>query len=83
MVLIVRIRERKRLLAIGGGIGGIEVEHHGSRGLCVTGDASVHEGLRKPLEVLPVSVGFQTRNGRGTGEIVGRLQGGSLPPEFA
>jgi hypothetical protein len=83
MVLIVMIIERKLLLAIGGGIGVSEVEHHGSRGLCVTGDESVHEGLRKPIEVFPVSWVFQTRKGRGTGSILGRLPGGSLHPEFA
>jgi hypothetical protein len=83
MVLIVMIIERKLLLAIGGGIGVSEVEHHGSRGLCVTGAERVHEGLRKPIEVFPVSWVFQTRKGRGTGSILGRLPGGALHPEFA
>ena len=83
MVLLGMSIERKLLLAIGGGIGVSAVEHHGSRGLCVTGDERVHAGLRKPIEVLPVSWVFQTRQGRGTGSILGRLHGGALHPEFA
>ena len=67
MVLIVMIIELKLLLALGGVIGVVEVEHNCSRGLCVTGDERVHEGLRKPIEVFPVYLVFQTRKGRGAG----------------
>jgi hypothetical protein len=82
MVLIGMIRERTLLLAIGGVIGVSEVEHNGSRGRCVTGDERVHEGLRQPLEVFPVSWVFQTRKGRGPGSIWGRSPGRALHPEF-
>ena len=83
MVLRAMMRARQRLLALGGGIGVSAGEHHGSRGLGVTGAARVSAGLRKPREVLPVSVVCQTRKGRGTGALVGRLQGGALHPAVA
>ena len=82
MVLRVMIRERKLLLAIGRVIGVSEVEHNRGWGLCVTGNKVVHEGPREPIEVLPVDVVLQTREGRGTGSIVGRLPGRPLSPEF-
>jgi hypothetical protein len=76
------IIERQFLLAIGRIIGVIEVEHHGSRRLGVTGDESVHEGRREPIEVFPVSLVFQARKGWGTGSSVGRLQGRPLHPKL-
>jgi hypothetical protein len=81
MVLIVMVIEGKLLLALGGVIGVIKVEHNGRRRLCVTGNESVHEGSREPIEVFPIYLMFQTRQGRGTRSILGRLQGGALHSE--
>jgi hypothetical protein len=67
MVLIVMLIEGQFLLAIGGVSGVIEGEPNGSRGLCVTGEESVHAGLCKSIEVFPVYMVFATRHGRGTG----------------
>jgi hypothetical protein len=60
----------------------IEVEHHRGWGLWVTGNTVVHEGAGEALEVVLVYVVLQTRQGRGTGSIGGRLQGRPLHPEL-
>ena len=83
IVLRVRMRARNRLLAIGRVIGGSAGEPKRGWGLCVTGNQGVHEGPREPRAVLPVDVVLQTREGRGTGSIVGRLPGRPLSPECA
>jgi hypothetical protein len=82
MVLGVLIVERELLLAICRIIGVVEVKHNGRRRLCITGDESIHEGPCKSIQVFPVYLGLQTRQGRGTGSIVGRIQGRPLHPEF-
>ena len=82
MVLIVMIIERKLLLAIGRVIGVIEVEHNRGWGRCVTGNKVVDQGPRQPREIFAVDLVLQAREGRSTGQIVGRIQGRPLHPEF-
>jgi hypothetical protein len=79
--LLVMILEGTLLLAIGRLIRVIEVEPKGSGGLCLTGDAVGHKGLREAIEVLAVPLGGQPRAGRGPGSIVGRFPGEPLHPQ--
>ena len=82
MVLIVMIRERELLRAIGRVIGMIKVEHDGRWRLCVAGNALVHQGHGETIDVLAVYTVLEPRERRGTRSIVGRVQGRSLHPEF-
>jgi len=82
MVLIVMIIERELLLAIGWVIGVVQVEHNGGWGLGITGNEVVHKGLRKPIKIFAVDLVLQARERWGTGQIVGRIQGRPLHPEF-
>ena len=54
IALGVMIIEGEFLLAMGGIIGVIEVEHDGSGGLCLAGNALVHQGRGETIDVLAV-----------------------------
>ena len=60
MVLIVMVIEGKRLLAMGGIIGMIEIEHNGRRGLGVAGKKMIDQGGGETVEVLAVNLVFKT-----------------------
>jgi hypothetical protein len=51
--------EGKFLLAMGGIIGVIEVEHDSRGGLCVAGNTLVHQGRGETREVLAVHTVFE------------------------
>jgi hypothetical protein len=59
IALGVMIIEGEFLLAMGGIIGVIEVEHDGSGGLCLAGNALVHQGRGETIDVLAVHTGFE------------------------
>ena len=82
MVLIVLIIEGKLLLAMRGIIGVVEIEDNGRRGLGVAGDKVVHQGAGETIEVLAVHLVFQTREGGRTRQVLLRVQGAPLDPEF-
>src|SRR5215475_11397469 len=83
MVLIVMIIERKLLLAMCGIIGVVDIEDNGSGRLGVAGDAVVHQGLCKPIEVFAVHLMLQPGEGGSTREVVLVLQWTPLYPQFA
>ncbi len=82
MILIVMVIERKLLLAMRRIIGVVHIEDNGGRGLGVAGDEVIHQGARKTIEVFAVHLVLQPRECGGTREVVLRLQGGPLHPEF-
>jgi len=82
MVLIVMIIERELLLSIRRIIRVVHIQDNGGRGLSVAGDEVVHQGACESIEVLAVAVVLETREGRGAGSVVGRVQGTPLHPEF-
>jgi hypothetical protein len=59
IALGVMVREGEFLLAMGGIIGVIQIEHDGGGGLRVPGDTLVHTGLCEPIEVFAVSTVFE------------------------
>jgi hypothetical protein len=83
MILIVMMIERKLLLALGGVIGMIQIEHNGRRRLYIAGNELVYQGPGETIDVLAVDTVFEPRERRGTRSIVGRIQGGPFHPEFA
>jgi hypothetical protein len=83
MVLIVMMRERQLLLAMRGIIGVVAIEDNSDRRLGVAGNEVVHEGLCEPREVFAVHLMLQTGEGGGTRQVLLRIQGGTLHPEFA
>ena len=82
MVLIVMIIEGKLLLAMGGIIGVIEIEHNGRRGLGVAGNKMIDQGGRETIEVLAVDLVFKPREGGRTGQVVLWVQGTPFEPQF-
>ena len=82
MVLVVIIIERALLLAIRRIIRVVQLQDKGGGGCSVAGDAVGHQGACESLEILAVDVVLETREGRGTGSVVGRLQGTPLHAEF-
>lgn len=83
MVLIVMIIERKLLLAIRRIIRVVQIKDNSGRRFGVAGDEMIHQGPSEPIEILTVDLVLQARERRGTGSIVGRVQGRPLYPEFA
>jgi hypothetical protein len=59
IALVVMVIEGEFLLAMGGIIGVIQIEHDGGGGLRVTGDKLVHKGLCEPIEVFAVYTVFE------------------------
>ena len=82
MVLIVMIIEGKLLLAMGGIIGVIQIEHDSGGRLRVTGDEVVHEGPREPIEVFAVYLCSRRENVGRTGQACSGLQGGRSTPSL-
>ena len=60
IALVVMVIEGELLLPMRRGIGVIEVEDNGRRGLWVTGEEVLHERLREAIEILPIHAVFQT-----------------------
>ena len=83
MGLRVMIIERELLLAIRRIIRVVQIQDNGGGGLSVAGDEVVHQGACESIEVFVVDVVLETREGRGAGSVVGRVQGTPLHPEFA
>ena len=77
------IREGKLLLPMRGIIGVVDIEDNGGWGLGVAGDEVVHQGACESGDVFAVHVVLQTGERRGAGQVVLRLQGRPLHPEFA
>jgi hypothetical protein len=82
MVLIVMIIERKLLLAIRRIVRVVSIQDNGGGGLGVAGDEVVHQGTCEPIEIVAVDLMLQTRERRGTGSVMGRIQGWPLHAEF-
>jgi hypothetical protein len=82
MVLIVMIIDGKLLLAIGGIIGMIEIEHDGRRRLWVAGNKVIHQSSRETIKVLAVALVFQTREGGRTRQVVRWVPGAPFEPQF-
>ena len=82
MVLIVMIIEGKLLLAIRRIIRVVYIQDNGGGGLCVAGDEVVYQGACEPIEVFPVDVVLQPRERRGTGQVIGWVQGWPVHAEF-
>jgi hypothetical protein len=83
MVLLGMIIERQRLLAICRLSRVIQIKDKSGRRGGVAGDEMIHQGPSEPLAILPVALVLQARARWGTGEIVGRVPGRPLAPEFA
>lgn len=83
IVLIVMIIEGKRLLAMGGSIGVIEIEYDGRRGLWVAGHTVIHQGGRETREVLAVSLMCKPRDCGRTCQGLLWGQGAPLAPQCA
>jgi hypothetical protein len=71
----------KVLRPMRGLIGVIEIEHHGRRGLLVTGHKVIHQGGRETIEVFAVYLVFQTGEGGRAGQGLLGVQGGPLDTE--
>jgi hypothetical protein len=82
MVLLVMSRERNLLLAVRRIVRVVAIQDNGGGGLGVAGDAVVHQGTCEPIEIFAVDVMLQTRERRGTGSVMGRVQGWPLHAEF-
>jgi hypothetical protein len=76
------IIEGKLLLAMRRSIGVIEIEHNGRWGLGIAGKQVIDQGGREPLQVLAVHLVFQPRERGRTRQVVLRVHGASLDPEF-
>jgi hypothetical protein len=59
IALVVMVREGKCLLAMGGIIGVIKVEHNGRGGLCGAGNELVYQGRSETIDVLAVHTMFE------------------------
>jgi hypothetical protein len=70
--------EGKFLLAMSRVIGVIEVKHNGGGGLGGAGDEVVDQGVRESGEILTVDTVFKPGKGRGTRQVLRRLQRGPL-----
>ena len=82
MVLIGMIIAGQLLLAMGGIIGMIKIEHDSRRRLGEAGNKVIHQGRREPREVLAVDLVFKPRQGERTGQGVLRDYGATLDSQF-
>jgi hypothetical protein len=76
------IIEREFLLPMRRVIRVIQIEDNGGWGLRIAGDEVIHEGLGEAIQVFAIDTVLQPRKGGRTGEILRRLQGAALEPEF-